>query len=163
MNTTNLLLAGVGGQGVLLASEVLSEAVFLQGFDVKKSEVHGMAQRGGGVTSHLRFGDRVYSPLIPTGQADYLVSFHVEEGAKYEFMLKPEGRKIGPDMAGVELEGLGRSLNIYLLGALSEALAIEPENWRKALEQCIKPRFLEVNLKAFERGRNCPWMEKLTQ
>jgi len=158
-----LLLAGVGGQGVLLASEVLSEAAFLQGFDVKKSEVHGMSQRGGGVTSHLRFGDRVYSPLIPTGQADYLVSFHAEEGAKYEFMLKPEGRKIGPETAGVELEGLGRSLNIYLLGALSEALPIEPENWRKALEQCIKPRFLEVNLKAFERGRNCPWMEKLTK
>jgi indolepyruvate ferredoxin oxidoreductase beta subunit len=163
VNTTNLLLAGVGGQGVLLASEVLSEAAFLQGFDVKKSEVHGMSQRGGGVTSHLRFGDRVYSPLIPTGQADYLVSFHVEEGAKYEFMLKPEGRKIGPEMAGVELEGLGRSLNIYLLGALSEALPIEAENWRKALEHCIKPRFLEVNLKAFERGRNCPWMEKLTK
>lgn len=148
---------------MLLASEVLSEAAFLQGFDVKKSEVHGMSQRGGGVTSHLRFGDRVHSPLIPTGQADYLVSFEAEEGAKYAFMLKPGGRKIGPEAAEAELEGLGRSLNIYLLGALSEVLPIEPENWRKALEQCIKPRFLELNLKAFERGRSCPWAENLTK
>ena len=69
-NTTNILIAGVGGQGVLLVSEILSEACLRSGYDVKKSQVHGMAQRGGSVTSHVRFGERVYSPLIEKGQVD---------------------------------------------------------------------------------------------
>ncbi|HEY5999968.1 MAG TPA: indolepyruvate oxidoreductase subunit beta [bacterium] len=80
---TSVLLAGVGGQGVLLASEVLAEAAALAGSDVKKSEVHGMAQRGGSVVSHLRFGPVVHSPLIPRGGADYLVSFERLETLRY--------------------------------------------------------------------------------
>jgi len=80
---TNVLLAGVGGQGVLLGSEVLAEVASLAGFEVKKSEVHGMAQRGGSVVSHLRFGREVFSPLIPRGAADYLVSFERLETLRY--------------------------------------------------------------------------------
>lgn len=80
---TNVLLAGVGGQGVLLGSEVLAEVAALAGFDVKKSEVHGMAQRGGSVVSHLRFGVEVFSPLISRGAADYLVSFERLETLRY--------------------------------------------------------------------------------
>jgi len=84
---TSVLLAGVGGQGVLLASEVLAEAAALAGNDVKKSEVHGMAQRGGSVVSHLRFGREVFSPLIPRGGADFLVSFERLETLRYLDML----------------------------------------------------------------------------
>ena len=80
---TNVLLAGVGGQGVLLGSEVLAEVASLAGFEVKKSEVHGMAQRGGSVVSHLRFGAEVFSPLISRGAADYLVSFERLETLRY--------------------------------------------------------------------------------
>jgi len=80
---TNVLLAGVGGQGVLLGSEVLAEVAALGGFEVKKSEVHGMAQRGGSVVSHLRFGAEVFSPLISRGAADYLVSFERLETLRY--------------------------------------------------------------------------------
>jgi indolepyruvate ferredoxin oxidoreductase beta subunit len=80
---TNVLLAGVGGQGVLLGSEVLAEVAALAGFAVKKSEVHGMAQRGGSVVSHLRFGAEVFSPLISRGAADYLVSFERLETVRY--------------------------------------------------------------------------------
>jgi indolepyruvate ferredoxin oxidoreductase beta subunit len=76
-------LAGVGGQGVLLASEVLAETAALAGLAVKKSEVHGMAQRGGSVVSHLRFGPEVFSPLIPAGEADFLVSFEELEALRY--------------------------------------------------------------------------------
>ena len=84
---TNVLLAGVGGQGVLLGSEVLAEVASLAGFEVKKSEVHGMAQRGGSVVSHLRFGAEVFSPLISRGAADYLVSFERLETLRYlEFL-----------------------------------------------------------------------------
>ena len=77
--TKNILMAGVGGQGVILASEIVSEAVMLAGFDVKKSEVHGMAQRGGSVTSHVRFGEKVYSPIIRDGSVDILFSFELLE------------------------------------------------------------------------------------
>jgi len=79
----NILFCGVGGQGILLASEVTAFALLSEGLDVKKSEVHGMAQRGGSVVAHLRFGEKVYSPLIDPGQADYVVAFEMMEAARY--------------------------------------------------------------------------------
>ncbi len=89
--TTNVLLCGVGGQGVLLASEVLSAAAMLSGKDVKKSEVHGMAQRGGAVTSHVRWGEKVHSPLIERGKADVILSFEPSEALRWSHFLKPGG------------------------------------------------------------------------
>ncbi len=88
---TNVLIVGVGGQGVLLASEVLSEAAMLAGMDVKKSEVHGMSQRGGVVSSHVKFGPKVYSPIIPYGQADIIVSFEQAEALRSIEWLKSDG------------------------------------------------------------------------
>jgi len=87
----NVFLAGVGGQGILLASEVLGEAFLSSGYDVKKSEVHGMAQRGGAVTTHLRFGPKVYSPLIEPGAADLLIAFEKLEALRFLHYLKPDG------------------------------------------------------------------------
>jgi indolepyruvate ferredoxin oxidoreductase beta subunit len=87
----NVFLAGVGGQGILLASEVLCEAFLRSGHDVKKSEVHGMAQRGGAVTTHLRFGKKVYSPLIEPGTADLLVAFEKMEALRFAHYLSPGG------------------------------------------------------------------------
>ena len=87
----NVFLAGVGGQGILLASEVLCEAFLLSGYDVKKSEVHGMAQRGGAVTTHLRFGKKVYSPLIEPGTADLLVAFEKMEALRFAHYLSAGG------------------------------------------------------------------------
>jgi len=81
--TMNLFLSGVGGQGILLASEVISSACLNAGFDVKQSEVHGMAQRGGSVISHIRFGRKVYSPLIELGDADIVVAFEMLEALRY--------------------------------------------------------------------------------
>jgi indolepyruvate ferredoxin oxidoreductase beta subunit len=79
----NILFTGVGGQGILLASELTAYAQLMAGFDVKKSEVHGMAQRGGSVEAHLRYGERVYSPLIEPGKADILVAFEILEAVRY--------------------------------------------------------------------------------
>ena len=79
----NILFSGVGGQGILLASELTAHAQLAAGFDVKKSEVHGMAQRGGSVEAHLRYGDKVYSPLIEPGSADILVAFEILEAVRY--------------------------------------------------------------------------------
>ncbi len=88
---TNILLAGVGGQGILLASEILAEAFMLAGFDVKKSEIHGMSQRGGSVVSHVRFGAKVFSPVVPEGAGDILFGFELLETYRTLALLKPGG------------------------------------------------------------------------
>jgi len=88
---TNILLSGVGGQGIILASDIMTEVFLEAGFDVKKSEVHGMAQRGGSVTSHVRFGRKVYSPIIKQGDVDILFSFEQLEGLRWLNYVKPDG------------------------------------------------------------------------
>lgn len=90
----NVFICGVGGQGILLASEILSEVALGQGLDVKKSEVHGMAQRGGAVVSHVRFGEKVHSPVIADGEADLLVSFEKMEALRWLHSLKPGGKLV---------------------------------------------------------------------
>lgn len=89
--TTNILIVGVGGQGVLLASEILSEVAKSSDLDTKKSEVHGMSQRGGVVTSHVRFGEKVFSPLIPNGEADAVLAFELAEGLRWSHQCKSSG------------------------------------------------------------------------
>lgn len=95
--TTNVLVAGVGGQGVILASDIMSEVFMEVGYDVKKSEVHGMAMRGGIVTSHFRFGKKVYSPIIKEGDVDILFAFEQLEGLRWINHLKPNGKIIMND------------------------------------------------------------------
>jgi len=90
--TTNIFLSGVGGQGTILASNILAEIFLKAGYDVKKAEVHGMAQRGGDVTTHFRFGKKVYSPLIKYGDVDFLLSFEELEALRYINWVKPEGK-----------------------------------------------------------------------
>ena len=92
--TGNILFSGVGGQGILLASEVTAYALLSAGYDAKKSEVHGMAQRGGSVTAQLRYGDKVYSPLIEPGKADILISFEMMEAARYLPYLHKDSKVI---------------------------------------------------------------------
>lgn len=91
---TNIFLSGVGGQGAILASNILGEVFLNAGYDVKKAEVHGMAQRGGDVTTHFRCGKKVYSPLIKYGDADYLLSFELLEAIRYINWVKPGGKII---------------------------------------------------------------------
>lgn len=91
MNVFNVVIAGVGGQGVLLTSKIIAETAMLQDFDVKQSEVHGMAQRGGSVISHVRFGEKVYSPIVSEGDADLLIGFEPLETARYIHFLKKDG------------------------------------------------------------------------
>ncbi len=95
--TTNILVAGVGGQGVILASDIMSEVFMEAGYDVKKSEVHGMAMRGGIVTSHFRFGKKVYSPLIKQGEVDILFAFEQLEGLRWVDHLRANGKIVMND------------------------------------------------------------------
>ena len=90
--TTNVLVAGVGGQGVILASDIMCEVFMEAGYDVKKSEIHGMAMRGGIVTSHFRFGKKVYSPLIKEGEVDILFAFEQLEGLRWINHVRPNGK-----------------------------------------------------------------------
>ena len=95
---TNILLVGVGGQGILLASEVLAETFMLAGFDVKKSEIHGMSQRGGSVVSHVRFGRQVYSPIVPEGEGDVLFGFELMETYRALPLMRPGARVVANDL-----------------------------------------------------------------
>lgn len=90
----NIIIAGVGGQGILTASEILSKVAMEAGLDAKKSEVHGMSQRGGSVVSHVRFGEKVYSPLVEKGACDIILSFEKSEALRWVHYLKKEGGKV---------------------------------------------------------------------
>ena len=99
MKTMNVSLVGVGGQGILLTSDILAKTAALAGLDVKKSEIHGMAQRGGSVISQVRFGDKVYSPIIPDGTSDLLVSFERLEALRWRHLLAAGGKVLINDMS----------------------------------------------------------------
>lgn len=92
METKNIMIVGVGGQGSLLASKLLGKLFLSRGYDVKVSEVHGMSQRGGSVVTYVRYGGKVYSPIIDKGQADFILSFELLEAARWTEYLKPGGR-----------------------------------------------------------------------
>ena len=94
METKNIMIVGVGGQGSLLASKLLGRLLLSRGYDIKVSEVHGMSQRGGSVVTYVRYGDKVYSPVIDKGQADFIVSFELLEAARWTEFLKPGGKII---------------------------------------------------------------------
>ena len=94
---TNIVIAGLGGQGVLKASDIVAEVAFRAGLDVKKSEIHGMSQRGGSVTSDVRFGERVYSPMVPPGEADYLVVLSPDQVEPNRWQLREGGTLITPE------------------------------------------------------------------
>ncbi len=98
MKNENILLVGVGGQGVILASDTVAEIGMNNGYDVKKSDSIGMAQRGGSVVSHVRWGERIFSPIIKLGEVDYLVGFEKLEAARWSYYLKPEGTAIIADV-----------------------------------------------------------------
>ena len=94
METKNVMIVGVGGQGSLLASKLLGRLLLSKGYDIKVSEVHGMSQRGGSVVTYVRYGDKVYSPVIDKGEADFIVSFELLEAARWTEFLKPGGKII---------------------------------------------------------------------
>ncbi len=152
--TVNILFCGTGGQGVLSAAEICGWAALLEGFHVKKSEVHGMAQRGGSVESHLRFGARVYSPLIPRGAVDFLVPFHADEQARLKGFLKPGGHDLLAQLEKAQQAVSDRRfVNIYVLGALSVFLPLRQESWMRSIEKVLAGKRLEENKEAFLKGR----------
>lgn len=190
MNKVNILIVGVGGQGTLLASVLLGNLGLEKGFDVKLSEVHGMAQRGGSVVTHVKISEEtVNSPLIEEGGADVIIAFEELEAYRWLPYLKKDGtiyvntQKILPmpviqgqakypeNIIGVLEEKAGtvkafdalaiaeecgsvKAVNVVLLGAASKDLPFDEELWIKVIEENVKPKFIELNKKAFAMGRN---------
>ena len=184
--TISVMFSGVGGQGIILATTFLAGAARFEGFDVKVSEVHGMAQRGGSVTGSVRFGEKVHSPIID--RADLIVSLEKLEAARYLDFLKPEGFLFINDYeiypVSIYLEGrdypadiikkiseatsryklikasdiavdLGeiRASNMVLMGSVSMFLPISPGSWMDSIKESVPGRALELNMNAFEKGR----------
>lgn len=187
--TKSVMIVGVGGQGSLLASKLLGNLLTAEGYDVKVSEVHGMSQRGGSVVTYVRFGEKVFSPIITKGEADIIISFEKLEAARYAPFLKKGGKlitntqKIDPmpviigaatypedvldqlTAKGVSIDALdalslaeqagsAKAVNIVLMGKAAKYFDIPFERWIDAIEKTVKPRFVEMNKKAFELGYN---------
>lgn len=149
----NITFGGVGGQGIITASELLGWAALYDGWSVKKSEVHGMSQRGGSVESHVRFGKQVHSPLVGVGQADFLLCFHPDEYARLKPFLRKGGTDLMPYLEKVQqIAENPRSVNIGLIGVLAAFLPIQPQSWQRAMEKVFKPSILEINRKMFSQA-----------
>ena len=150
---TNVVLAGLGGQGVLKGTDILAEVALRAGHDVKKSEIKGMSQRGGSVTGDVRFGERVFSPMVPAGEVDFLLVLEPTQVEPNRHLLRPEGVLITPEVVRVEQLPHKRTLNVALLGALSAHLPLAEELWLEALRAAFEESFFEGNQQAFLLGR----------
>ena len=155
MSVTNIVVSGLGGQGVLKVTDILSEVIFTQGFDVKKSEVHGMSQRGGSVSSEVRFGAKINSPMVPAGEADILVVLDVTQIEVALSVLKAGGILITPDDIPLDQLKNPKALNIMLLGALSAHLDQLPESaFITAIENAFPEKLRALNIEMFNVGRS---------
>lgn len=184
--TKSIMLVGVGGQGTILASKLLTIGLMGAGYDVKMSEIHGMSQRGGSVSSQVRYGEEVHSSVIEKAGADILVAFEKVEAMRAIPYLKKGGKivvnnfemesvatiigeQVYPDgvieelekkadvmsiKAGQLAEELGNTkvMNIILLGALVKSMELNEIDWNSIIEENIKPKFVELNKKAFQIG-----------
>ncbi len=149
----NVIIAGLGGQGAIKASDILAEAAFADGYDVKKSEIHGMSQRGGSVSSDVRFGKTVLSPMVPPGEADYLVVLEPQEVEVNRPQLRPGGVLIEPSRIGEDVLPNRKSLNVAMLGALSAYLPIDESFWLDAVRANLPEKLHAMNVEAFRAGR----------
>lgn len=184
--TKSIMLVGVGGQGTILASKLLTTGLMESGYDVKMSEIHGMSQRGGSVSSQVRYGKEVQSSVIEIGGADMLVSFEQMEALRWLKYLKPEGKVVVNNEkidsmpilngkadypegileelqskvkttvvdASKHAEELGnpKVANVILLGTIIKSMGLEHIDWNKIIKDNVKPKFIDINLKAIQLG-----------
>lgn len=162
---TNIVIAGLGGQGVIRAANILAETAFRSGLDVKQGEIHGMSQRGGSVSSDIRFGKKVYSPMVPTGEADYVLILHPDQVENNRYHtdkadrfftvgdLKEELEKLSDFDADPSTPITERNCNIALLGLLSIHLPFEDAVWENAIKNNLPKKVHEENIAVFHYGK----------
>jgi len=151
--TVNVVFAGLGGQGVLTASDILAETAFRSGLDVKKAEVHGMSQRGGSVQSDVRFGTEVHSPMIPGGACDFLIVMEESQIEVVRGDLRAGGTLIVPADIDVAKLPSAKALNVAMLGRLSRSFEFSEESWQASLRANFPEKLHAANAVAFALGR----------
>ena len=155
METKNIMIVGVGGQGSLLASKLLGRLLLTRGYDIKVSEVHGMSQRGGSVSSEVRFGEKINSPMVPAGEADILAVLDVTQIEVALPVLKAGGVLITPDDVPVSELKNPKALNTMILGAISAKLPALPEEaFIEAINNAFPEKLRALNVEMFLVGRN---------
>ena len=162
---TNIVIAGLGGQGVIRAANILAETAFRSGMDVKQGEIHGMSQRGGSVTSDVRFGKKVFSPMVPTGEADYTMvlhptqldnnRYHTRDGGVFMSVLDlMDGMTHLSDLDKNDATPVTeRNCNIALLGLLSIYLPFEDAVWETAIRNNLPKKVQDENIAVFYYGK----------
>ena len=150
----NITVAGLGGQGVLTVTDIIAEVMFRAGFDVKKSEVHGMSQRGGSVSSEVRYGKEVASPMVPEGESDFLIVMEPTQVEVNRHKLKAGGVLITTDDVPMDKLTNPKALNTMMLGALSKHLELADESWLAVIKERLPEKLHALNIEMFELGRN---------
>ena len=151
---TNVRIAGLGGMGVLKASLILGELLFECGYDVKKAEVHGMSQRGGSISSDVRFGKKVVSPMIPDGKIDFLLSLAPEWSDTHIQSLAPDGVVLSANSIDTSKLRNAKAITVAVLGMLSKKLDIPREKWLEVLKKFFPQKLHDANESAFILGEN---------
>ena len=150
----NITVAGLGGQGVLTVTDIIAEVMFRAGFDVKKSEVHGMSQRGGSVSSEVRYGKEVASPMVPEGESDFLIVMEPTQVEVNRHKLKAGGVLITTDDVPTDRLKTPKALNTMMLGALSAKMPdIGEELFLEVLKAFLPEKLHELNIELFRLGR----------
>ena len=150
----NITVAGLGGQGVLTVTDIIAEVMFRAGFDVKKSEVHGMSQRGGSVSSEVRYGKEVASPMVPEGESDFLIVMEPTQVEVNRHKLKAGGVLITTDDVPMDKLTNPKALNTMMLGALSKHLELADESWLAVIKERLPEKLHALNIEMFVLGRN---------
>ncbi len=152
-SVTNVVIAGLGGQGVLTCGDILAEAAFRSGADVKKAEIHGMSQRGGSVACDVRFGQSVRSPMVPPGQAHFLLVLKDDQVQVARPALAGDGILLTAADVNVEALANKRSVSVAMLGRLSRHLDFAERHWLGAISAVLPAKLHDANLRAFQIGR----------
>jgi indolepyruvate ferredoxin oxidoreductase, beta subunit len=150
---TNIKIAGLGGMGVLKSALIVAQVFFRQRFDVKKAEVHGMSQRGGSVCSDVRVGQRIWSPMIPAGEVDYLVLLDENERLLYEAHLSPQAVVLQPTMIDLSKLPNAKTLNVAMLGVLSRYFDLPETAWLEVIREVLPAKLHAANETAFQSCR----------
>ena len=161
MAVKNIMIVGVGGQGTLLTSRILGGLTIAGGYDVKLSEVHGMAQRGGSVVTFVRYGEKVAEPIVEEGQADVIIAFERLEALRYAHFLKKDGVLIVNDwridpmpvvIGAARYLGNPKVFNLIVLGVAAQHMDFTKEQWYEVIEKTVPQKTVELNKKAFDVG-----------
>ena len=183
----NIIIVGTGGQGLITLLQIIAEAALASGFDIKTSELHGLSQRGGSVEVHIRFGEKIYSPLISQGKADLIIALETQESLKATYFANAKStflinkhfvpiplqktlseqqilttlRKISKKIQVIEAEGVTSGVYLLSFASFKNLIPLQPNSILKAIKKVVPKQYLELNKKTFELAKKtCQSLKK---